>query len=74
MPAPENQFHRAILGGVLGFVIVASWPGVHASLFMLAAAIYFALPKAHRTRSNASLVGWSVGFAVVLLSWSLRSL
>jgi hypothetical protein len=35
--------------------------------FFVAAAAYFALPPAHRTRSSASLVGSSVGFVLAVL-------
>jgi hypothetical protein len=61
-----------IVAAAVALVIVATWPGLTWSPFVIAVAGYWALPLQHRTRDNARLIGWSVGFAVVLLAFGMR--
>jgi hypothetical protein len=58
---------RAIVAALVAFVASATLPGMPRSAFFIAAAAYFALPREHRTRENAAIVGWSVGFGLVVL-------
>jgi hypothetical protein len=70
MPPAESRssaWQPAILAGAIAFGLTAFWPLFPWYPIIVAAAVYFALPARHRTRSNASLIGWSVGFALVFL-------
>jgi hypothetical protein len=65
---PSPSWRPAILAATIAAVVFAIWPFQSWSPFAIAAAAYFALPPAQRTRKTAALVGWSVGFVLTMLA------
>lgn len=71
-PPTSGEWARVVMAAAVAFVLVAAWPGMTWSPFVIAVAAYWALPAGQRTSRNGSIIGWSVGFALTMLGVVLR--